>query len=129
MAKDEIGPVAGSVALVAVLGIMIVLIAVLALVIVNALAQSPWGTVTIGLTIPSHCSWAATSSGRAPAAYLKQTAIGIALLFVALYAGKWVAGSPDLASAFTRAARRSRGSSWDTDSLRPSSGVAAAGAA
>jgi len=39
-------------ALVAVLGIMIVLIAVLALVIVNALAQSPWGTVTIGLTIP-----------------------------------------------------------------------------
>jgi carbon starvation protein len=52
MAKDEIGPVAGLTALVAVLGIMIVLIAVLALVVVNALRASPWGTVTIALTIP-----------------------------------------------------------------------------
>src|SRR5881392_3325801 len=52
MAKEEIGPVAGYTALVAVLGIMVVLIAVLALVVVNALRSSPWGTVTIGLTIP-----------------------------------------------------------------------------
>ena len=52
MAKDEIGPVAGYTALVAVLGIMIVLISVLALVIVNALKASPWGLVTISLTIP-----------------------------------------------------------------------------
>src|SRR3954465_14797654 len=52
MAKEEIGPIGGYAALVAVLGIMIVLIAVLALVIVNALKASPWGTVTIGLTIP-----------------------------------------------------------------------------
>jgi carbon starvation protein len=52
MAKDEIGPVAGFTALIAVLGIMIVLIAVLALVVVNALGESPWGVVTVGLTIP-----------------------------------------------------------------------------
>src|SRR5256714_13831062 len=52
MAKEEIGPVAGYTALVAVLGIMIVLIAVLALVLVNALANSPWGIVTVGLSIP-----------------------------------------------------------------------------
>ena len=52
MAKDEIGPIAGYTALVAVMGIMIILIAVLALVVVNALRQSPWGTVTIGLTVP-----------------------------------------------------------------------------
>ena len=52
MARDEIGPVAGTTALVAILGIMVVLIAVLALVVVNALAASPWGVVTIGLTIP-----------------------------------------------------------------------------
>ena len=51
MAKDEIGPVAGFTALIAVLGIMIVLIAVLALVVVNALGASPWGTVTVGLTL------------------------------------------------------------------------------
>src|SRR3954451_2154899 len=52
MAKEQIGPIAGFTALVAVLGIMIVLIAVLALVVVNALRASPWGTVTIALTIP-----------------------------------------------------------------------------
>jgi carbon starvation protein len=52
MAKDEIGNVAGYTALVAVLGIMIVLISVLALVVVNALKSSPWGVVTIGLTVP-----------------------------------------------------------------------------
>src|SRR5437764_2113696 len=52
MAKEEIGPVAGLTALVAVLGIMVVLLAVLALVVVNALKSSPWGIVTIGLTIP-----------------------------------------------------------------------------
>src|ERR1051325_3671566 len=53
MAKDEIGTVAGFTALVAVLGIMIVLMAVLALVVVNALKGSPWGVVTIALTIPT----------------------------------------------------------------------------
>ncbi|HJQ24736.1 MAG TPA: carbon starvation CstA family protein, partial [Blastocatellia bacterium] len=53
MAKEEIGTVAGYIALVSVLGIMIVLIAVLALVVVNALKASPWGVVTIGLTIPT----------------------------------------------------------------------------
>ena len=44
MAKDEIGPIAGYAALVAVLGIIVILIAVLGLVIVNALKASPWGT-------------------------------------------------------------------------------------
>src|SRR5438132_1803528 len=52
MAREEIGPVAGFTALVAVLGIMVVLLAVLGLVVVNALKSSPWGTVTLGLTIP-----------------------------------------------------------------------------
>ena len=62
MAREEIGPVAGYTALVAVLGIMIVLLAVLALVVVNALKSSPWGMVTIGLTIPI-----AMLDGRLPA--------------------------------------------------------------
>ena len=52
MAREEIGPVAGFTALVAVFGIMIILISVLALVVVNALKASPWGTVTLALTIP-----------------------------------------------------------------------------
>ena len=52
MARDEIGPVGGVAALVAVLSIMVILLAVLALVVVNALANSPWGTFSIAMTIP-----------------------------------------------------------------------------
>ncbi len=47
MAKEEIGPIAGYTALVAVMGIMIILISVLALVVVNALRDSAWATVTV----------------------------------------------------------------------------------
>ena len=52
MARDEIGPVGGAAALIAVFAIMIILLAVLALVVVNALADSPWGTFSIAMTIP-----------------------------------------------------------------------------
>src|ERR671922_1520876 len=52
MAKDEIGPLGGFAALLGVFFIMVILIAVLALVVVNALRQSPWGTFTVGATIP-----------------------------------------------------------------------------
>ena len=52
MARDEIGPVGGAAALIAVLAIMVILLAVLALVVVNALANSPWGTFSIAMTIP-----------------------------------------------------------------------------
>ena len=52
MARDEIGPVGGAAALVAVLSIMVILLAVLALVVVNALANSPWGTFSLAMTIP-----------------------------------------------------------------------------
>src|SRR5690349_9899657 len=101
MAKEEIGPVAGFTALVAVLGIMIVLIAVLALVVVNALKSSPWGTVTIGLTIPIAMLMGIYMRWLRPGRVLEATAIGIVLLVVALYAGRWVAEQPTLASAFT----------------------------
>ncbi|HWJ23955.1 MAG TPA: carbon starvation CstA family protein [Gemmatimonadaceae bacterium] len=101
MAKEEIGPVAGYTALVAVLGIMIVLISVLALVIVNALKASPWGTVTIGLTIPIALLMGAYLRWLRPHRVLEASAIGIVLLIVALYAGRWVAENPALAPAFT----------------------------
>src|ERR1051325_1248828 len=52
MVKEEIGPGVGAVALISVLAIMIILIAVLALVVVQALAKSPWGVFTIATTIP-----------------------------------------------------------------------------
>ncbi|MHB0964196.1 MAG: carbon starvation CstA family protein [Gemmatimonadaceae bacterium] len=101
IARDEIGPVAGATALIAVLGIMIILISVLALVVVKALQQSPWGTVTIGLTIPIAMLMGVYLQFIRPGKVLETTAIGIVLLIVALYAGRWVAQDPTLAPIFT----------------------------
>jgi len=101
MAKEEIGPVAGFTALVAVLGIMIVLIAVLALVVVNALGESPWGVVTVGLTIPIALLMGGYMRWIRPHRVLEATAIGLVLLVVALYMGKAVSESATLAPMFT----------------------------
>ena len=101
MAKDEIGPIAGYTALVAVLGIMIVLISVLALVVVNALKASPWGIVTIGLTIPIAMFMGGYMKWLRPHRVLEASAIGIVLLIASLYVGRWVAENPSLAPMFT----------------------------
>ena len=105
MAREEIGPVAGFTALVAVLGIMVVLIAVLALVVVNALKSSPWGTVTIGLTIPIAMLMGVYMRWLRPGRVLEASAMGLVLLALSLYAGRWVAGQPELASMFTLTGR------------------------
>jgi carbon starvation protein len=101
MAKDEIGPVAGFTALVAVLGIMVVLMAVIAFVVTNALRDSPWGIVTIGLTIPIAMLMGIYMRWIRPHRVLEATAIGVVLLIVALFAGQWVHNSPALAPIFT----------------------------
>src|SRR3954463_8815784 len=101
MAKEEIGTVAGYTALVAVLGIMIVLMAVLALIVVNALRSSPWGTVTIGLTIPIALLMGGYLRWIRPHRVLEATAMGLVLLIVALYVGRAVAANPELAPMFT----------------------------
>jgi carbon starvation protein len=101
MAREEIGPVAGVTALVAVLGIMVVLISVLALVVVNALRSSPWGTVTIGLTIPIAMLMGAYLRWLRPHRVLEASAMGVVLLVLALFAGRWVAENPALAPVFT----------------------------
>src|SRR3569623_346584 len=85
MARDEIGPVAGTTALVAILGIMVVLIAVLALVVVNALAASPWGVVTIGLTIPIALLMGVHLRWIRPHRVLEASAIGVILIIASLF--------------------------------------------
>ena len=105
MARDEIGPVAGFTAMVAVLGIMVVLLAVLALVVVNALRSSPWGTVTIGLTIPIAMLMGVYMRWIRPGRVLEASAIGLVLLVLSLYAGRWVAEQPQLAGLFTLSGR------------------------
>jgi carbon starvation protein len=101
MAREEIGPVAGVTALVSVLGIMIVLLAVLALVVVNALKSSPWGTVTIGLTIPIAMLMGIYLRWIRPGRVLEASAMGIVLIIAALYVGRWVSEQPTLAPMFT----------------------------
>ena len=101
MAKEEIGTVGGYTALVAVLGIMVILLAVLALVVVNALKSSPWGTVTIALTIPIALLMGIYLRWLRPHRVLEASAIGLVLLVASLYIGRWVAENPSLAPAFT----------------------------
>ncbi len=101
MAKEEIGTVGGYTALVAVLGIMVILLAVLGLVVVNALKSSPWGTVTIALTIPIALLMGVYLRWIRPHRVLEASAIGLVLLLAALYIGRWVAENPALAPTFT----------------------------
>ena len=102
MAREEIGPVAGMTALVAVIGIMMVLLAVLALVVVNALKSSPWGTVTIGLTIPIAMLMGVYLRWIRPGRVLEASAMGIVLLMASRsMRDAGLANTRTLASTFT----------------------------
>ncbi len=100
MAREEIGPVGGIAALVAVFTIMIILLAVLALIVVNALADSPWGTFSIAMTIPIALFMGFYMRVIRPGQVIETTVIGVTLLLLAIVAGGWVQGSP-WAEAFT----------------------------
>jgi carbon starvation protein len=100
MARDEIGPVGGVAALLAVFSIMIILLAVLALVVVNALAESPWGTFSIAMTIPIAFFMGFYLRVLRPGRVMETTAIGVGLLLLAIVAGGWVQDS-SLADTFT----------------------------
>ncbi|MEU8982075.1 carbon starvation CstA family protein [Streptomyces sp. NPDC048309] len=102
MAREEIGPFGGAAALLAAFAIMIILLGVLALVIVNALAQSPWGTFSIGMTIPIALLMGFYLRVLRPGRITEVSLIGVALLLLALVAGRWVAES-SWADTFTLA--------------------------
>jgi carbon starvation protein len=90
MVREEIGTVGGVAALIAVFAIMIIILAVLALVVVNALAESPWGVFSIGLTIPIALFMGWYLRYLRPGQVLEVTAIGVALLLVAIISGQYV---------------------------------------
>ncbi|MEU6303495.1 carbon starvation CstA family protein [Streptomyces chartreusis] len=102
MAREEIGPFGGAAALVATFVIMIILLGVLALVIVNALAQSPWGTFSIAMTVPIALLMGFYLRVLRPGRVTEVSVIGVALLLLALVAGRWVAES-SWADTFTLA--------------------------
>ena len=100
MAREEIGPIGGVAALIAVLAIMIILLAVLALVVVGALKGSPWGTFSIGMTIPIALFMGFYLRYLRPGRIVETSVIGVALLLAAIVGGGWVAES-GLAGMFT----------------------------
>ncbi|WP_343071688.1 carbon starvation CstA family protein [Saccharopolyspora gloriosae] len=100
MAREEIGPVGGIAALIAVLAIMIILLAVLALVVVGALKDSPWGTFSIGMTIPIALFMGIYLRYLRPGRIIETSIIGIVLLLLSIIGGSWVADSA-LAETFT----------------------------
>ncbi len=101
MAKDEIGAVGGFAALTGVFFIMVILIAVLALVVVNALRQSPWGTFTVAATIPIAMVMGWYMKRVRPHDVVGATLLGLVLLALALVGGRWVDQHPVLAGWFT----------------------------
>src|SRR4051812_4255370 len=95
MVKDEIGRGVGALALISVLAIMIILLAVLALVVVQALAKSPWGVFTIAMTIPiALLMGAGLRSGLLNVSWI--TAFGIVGLFFAVWGGQFLGDFPAL---------------------------------
>ncbi len=104
MVKEEIGRGVGALALIAVLAIMIILLAVLALVVVQALAKSPWGVFTIAMTIPiALLMGAGLRSGLFNVSWI--TAFGIVGLFFAVWGGQFLGNFPALEAWFRHSDR------------------------
>lgn len=93
MAKEEISSTAGWTALFGVLMIMIILIAVIALVVVNALKGSPWGLFTIAATIPIAILMALHLRYLRPGRILEGSIMGVVLVLAAVAGGRYVAES------------------------------------
>jgi carbon starvation protein len=104
MVKEEIGRGVGALALISVLAIMIILLAVLALVVVQALAKSPWGVFTIAMTIPiALIMGAGLRTGRFNVTWI--TAFGIVSLFFAVWGGQFLGNYPAIEACFRHSDR------------------------
>ncbi|MFD0436882.1 carbon starvation CstA family protein [Streptomyces chartreusis] len=93
MARDEIGRVGGAAALIGVFAIMIILLAVLAMVVVNALAESAWGTFSVSMTIPIALFMGFYLRCLRPGQVVETSLIGVALLLLAILGGGWIQDS------------------------------------
>src|SRR4051812_36902402 len=101
MVKEEIGKGVGALALISVLAIMIILMAVLSLVVVQALAKSPWGVFTMATTIPvALIMGLGLRTGRISVKWI--TAFGLLGLAFGVWGGQFLANFPTLQSWFLR---------------------------
>jgi carbon starvation protein len=104
MAKEEIGRVGGFVSYASVISILVILLAVCALIVVNALKQSPWGTFTIAMTIPIAFLMGIYLRRIRPGRVLETSIIGFGLVLLAIWGGQWVSQTPAVARYFTMTA-------------------------
>jgi carbon starvation protein len=100
MAKEETGPLGGFVAYGAVIAILIILLAVVALVVVNALKDSPWGTFTIAMTIPIALLMGIYLRRIRPGKVLEASVFGFILVLLAIWGGQWASQNPPVAHVF-----------------------------
>jgi len=101
MAKEEIGRVGGFVAYTAVIAILVILLGVAALIVVNALKDSPWGTFTIAMTIPIALLMGLYLRRIRPGKVLEVSVLGFILVLLAIWGGQWASQNPAMVRAFT----------------------------
>jgi carbon starvation protein len=101
MSKEEIGRVGGFVAYTAVIAILVILLGVAALIVVNALRDSPWGTFTIAMTIPIALLMGLYLRRIRPGKVLEVSILGFILVLLAIWGGRWASLNPTMAHAFT----------------------------
>src|SRR4051812_38530235 len=99
--RAEMGNVAGVIALFGAFMIMVIILAVLALIGVKALAESPWGTFTVAATIPIAMVMGVWMRHIRPGAIGEASLFGFVMLMLAILGGQWVAEDPAWAAAFT----------------------------
>jgi carbon starvation protein CstA len=100
MIRTEMGGAAGVTAMIGILTIMVILLAVLALVVVKALAESPWGTFTVAMTIPIALLMGLYLRFFRPGRILEVSLIGLVLLLLSIWLGGKVAADPHWAALF-----------------------------
>ncbi len=101
IAKDEVGRLGGFVAYVAVISIIVVLLGVCALIVVNALKASPWGTFTIAMTIPIALFMGVYLRRLRPGKVLESSVVGFLLVLLAIWGGQWASQTPSVGQYFT----------------------------
>jgi carbon starvation protein len=101
MVREELNTTAGVIGVAAILSIMIILLAVLALVVVKALAESPWGVFTVGATIPIAMLMGGYLRFWRIGKVMEASAFGVILLLLAVWGGQYVHASADWAARFT----------------------------
>ncbi|MET0226071.1 MAG: carbon starvation CstA family protein [Dokdonella sp.] len=101
MLRAELGNFAGVICMIGVLVLMMIVLAVLALVVVKALAISPWGTFTVACTIPIAILMGVYLRYLRPGRVLEVSIIGLVLLLLSIWGGGIVAADPAWAPYFT----------------------------